>query len=529
MSLTDPGIEAIRIRRGDAVFHIHGQQAGQEGVWLAQGQVEGIYDAPIKSTWKTGAFQVGSTQRAIKRMHRDIDLGFHVTDTISDNFEWNESLFRQIFFYEPDQWSLTPKKTTIEVQTNISGTRKIDVLMYEEPAFKSAVDPLKQQYGNLVLKLRAGEPMWYEDDVWSTFTSSATSAAGTVTVSNPTDQVMWHKWILTPGIWTLPDFQWVGDPGERYPGGANAARYIRDITITTANGGAVIDLDRAELMYRDLNGTNIIAQQGGTRIFTYPIPPYTPPFQLPVSYKGAPAGGATVSLVQPRRWSRPYGLEAVTVLNTGSPKDYTFRFSYPGSFEYKIPDWCERLDLIAVGGGGGGEGGGLVVTGSGGSASTWAYKTVVRGVDIPWSTSYIKGAVGLGGYPGRGLQAPTFSLADWYVLSGFTNIPGWVRADGVGGQNGGQGADTTIVATGMTTLTSVGGAAGIGQPTVTGGALADLTFNGKTYPGAQQEKTPGKNGNHPGGGGAGGWPLIGRGGRGGDGQVWIRAYGWAGS
>ena len=81
----------------------------------------------------------------------------------------------------------------------------------------------------------------------------------------------------------------------------------------------------------------------------------------------------------------------------------------------------------------------------------------------------------------------------------------------------------------MTTLNSAGGAAGIGQPTVQGQALADLVFNGKNYPGAQVENLPGNRGNHPGGGGAGGWPGVGNGGAGGDGQIWIRAYGWAGS
>ena len=509
--MADKRIVAIRIRRGSKVFHVHGESAGLEGVWLAQGQVEGIYDAPIKSTWKTGAFQVGSTQKAVKQLHRDMALGFHVVDSVTDSYEFNESLFRQIFFYEKDQWSTSPKATTIEVVTEVSGTRKLDVLMYEQPDFKASVDPIAQQYGNLILKLRAGEPMWYENDVVSQFTSGATSAAGTVTVSNPTDQVMWHKWVLTPGVWTLPDFQWVGDPGERTPGGTNAARYVRDITITTANGGAVIDLDRKNLMYRDLNNTNILAQLGGSKIFTYPVPPYTPEYQLPVSYKGAPAGGATAQLVQPRRWSRPYGLEALSVLNTGSPKDYTSRFSYAGSWSYRIPDWAERLDIVCVGGGGGGEGGGIAITGSGGSSASMVYRTVIRGVDIPYSTKYVSGVIGAGGRPGKGVQ----QLGD--------------PVDGFGGTNGEVGSQTTAVATGMTSVVSAGGAPGIAQPTVAGAGINDLVFNGKTYNGCYSQSTPGAPGNSPGGGGAGGWPLYGAGGAGGDGQVWIRAYGWAGS
>ena len=221
-------------------------------------------------------------------------------------------------------------------------------------------------------------------------------------------------------------------------------------------------------------------------------------------------GGATVQLIQPRTWSRPYGLEAVSVLNSVSPQDYTQRFSYPGSYEFKIPDWCERLDLVVVGGGGGGEGGGALITGSGGSASTFHYKTVIRGVDIPWSTSYIKGVVGAGGRGGIGYEAPT-------------------KGDGFGGINGVAGGTSSVTASGMTTMTSAGGAGGIDAAHVYGEELGDLSFNGKNYPGAQRENKPGNRGNHPGGGGAGGWPLIGEGGQGGDGQVWIRAYGWSGS
>jgi hypothetical protein len=76
------------------------------------------------------------------------------------------------------------------------------------------------------------------------------------------------------------------------------------------NGGAVVDLDGNELMFRDANDTNILGQLAG-QFFNFPIPPYTPPTDLPVSYTGAPGGGAMVRLVQPRMWSRPWGLERI--------------------------------------------------------------------------------------------------------------------------------------------------------------------------------------------------------------------------
>ena len=102
--MSGPGITAIRIRRGEHVFHVHGDNAGQEGVWLAKGQVTGLYEAPVKTTYKTGAFQVGSTAKAVKWLHRDLEIGVHLKETVSNSYEWNESAFRQIFGYADDRW-----------------------------------------------------------------------------------------------------------------------------------------------------------------------------------------------------------------------------------------------------------------------------------------------------------------------------------------------------------------------------------------------------------------------------------------
>jgi hypothetical protein len=305
--MTDPGIVAIRIVRGGTVFHVHGDQAGAEGVSLAAGQVEGLYDAPVKTTWKTGAFQEGSWQKYAKWLHRDLSLGFHIRDTLTQ-YELNESKFRQCFDYQLDPWEDPPTVTTIEVETTLSGVRKLDVLMYEAPVFASDLDPLMQQYGNLIFKLRAGQPFWYQDDLVTTFTSTAASATGTIVAQNPTDRIAYHKWILTRATWSLADWQWIGGRGARAPGGANGSRAVSNIVVSDVNGGATVDLDRQNLMFRDANDTNILGQLAG-QFFLYPIPPYTPWTQLDIVYTAAPAGGAMAQLVIPQRWERPWGLE----------------------------------------------------------------------------------------------------------------------------------------------------------------------------------------------------------------------------
>lgn len=312
--MTEPDNLRIRIVKGDTVFHVHGDQAGSEGVWLAKGQVDGIYDNPVKTTDKSGAFQVGSKRKHHKWLQRDLILGFHIIDTVMDNYAWNDSEFRKIFDYDSDPYDEDEPPTTIEVETDMSGVRKIDVLMFEQPDFGPDIDPNKNQHGNIIMKLRANQPFWYEDGQDTvtgfhedSFSALTASGSGSVTVENPTDQDMLQKWILTPATWTLPDYSWVGAKGSRVPGGAHMTRTVAG-PVTVGNGGATIDLDGTELMIRDANDTNVLAQWAG-KFFNHVIPAYTPATDLPVSYSGAPGGGAMVRLVMPRQWSRPWGLE----------------------------------------------------------------------------------------------------------------------------------------------------------------------------------------------------------------------------
>jgi hypothetical protein len=303
------------IRGQGRTVHVHGDSlSGQDGIWLAQGQVKGLWDAPVKTTWKTGAFTEGSKLRNVKKLHRDMDIGFHCIESPGRSMEENESDFRKMFEYQEDPWDDDPQPTSIGVETEISGIRMIDVLMYDTPLFEPDIDPIKQQYINLIMKLRAGAPMWYEPDpatnkpYQSVFSSDATNAAGWIEVYNPTDQPMRHKWILTRGKWEIPDVSWVGRKYNRRPGGAYADRALSMPEITATQGGCWIDLDNSKLQVRDAHYTNLLPLMGG-KFFKHIIPPYTPKTLLPISYTGAPAGGAMAILVQPHNWSRPWGLE----------------------------------------------------------------------------------------------------------------------------------------------------------------------------------------------------------------------------
>lgn len=488
------GIVAIRIRRGDMVFHVHGERAGAEGFTLAERQVQGIYDAPVKTTWKGGANQVGSRYKGKRRPARMMMLGFHGKET-ANSWEFNDSAFRQAFQEELDPWDPLRTPTNLEVVTELSGTRKLDIFLFEEPQFTPDVDPLMQQYGNIVMNLIAGQPDWYEDDYQDTFTSTATSASGSIMVENPTDRIAYQRFVLTRAIWSLPDPQWVGAPAERMPGGAQAARMVEGINIRDVNGGAIVDWDKSQLPFRDANNTNLQGQIG-QRFLVFPIPPHTPPTPLPISYTDAPEGGAMARLVIPRRWSRPWGMELQTSVSYQPPLGMA-RFMTPGTWSYEIPPDATHLDVIMLGGGGGGDASGLVIE-EGGSAAAWQSVTLVRGENLPASATMLYGQVGAGG---KGGQKDTWAIG-----------PGL------------DGGPSTCSATGMADIVAAGGRGGGHGGHPSGDDVSGpLDFNGVRYTGGKTQTILGAAGNAPGGGGAAGLGFS-SGGDGARGQVWIRAY-----
>ena len=157
-------------------------------------------------------------------------------------------------------------------------------------------------------------------------------------------------------------------------------------------------------------------------------------------------------------------------------------FTAVGAYTYNIPDDCRIIDAVVCGGGGSGGGGGAYVfystNGLGGNAGAWATYRLVRGVDIPWSTTTITGTVGAGG--------PLYGAAG----GGYT------------------GSASTALATGWAGLSAAGGAGGGGAAGNNGQTRLNLTFDGRTYTGGAGGNFPGSAatgaGSQPGGGGAGG-------------------------
>ncbi|PXX52633.1 hypothetical protein DFR70_13218 [Nocardia tenerifensis] len=275
---------------------IAGQGSGREGVELATSPT-GLYDAPVTTIWNQSAFQAGSSFGGYRTNKRDVVFAVNVFQTAGRSWEATDSAWRKAWAYDRD--------TTLTITTDF-GTRSLKLRMSEQPDFKPDKDPHLKSIGKVVMTCTAGNPWWVESDVTGTWTSTmdttgaGKSQSGAITIANPTDQPMWLKWVCSaPGKWTLPDFSW----------GAVDRDSARVITLpaTAAGKDLTVDTDPMEEMIVAKDGSQIWALMNGVS-FLYPVPPYTSATSIPVSVIGAPAG-ASVLVVQPRNWSRPWGLQ----------------------------------------------------------------------------------------------------------------------------------------------------------------------------------------------------------------------------
>ncbi|KQU33571.1 hypothetical protein [Rhodococcus sp. Leaf233] len=304
---------------------VHGKGAGEQGVYLGQDQVKGLMDSVVRQTWKSGARQVGGTLEGMWIDVRDLMLGFHVKEVGNTPVDVIVSKFRKAFQYKLDRWDPEAKLARIAYTTELSGTRSLDVQLYEGSDFDPGTDILVAGHANPILPLRAGQPMWYWDSVVSNWSTTGTSGSGLVggtaakgpKPSNPTDQEMPARWVLTRGQWTIPDNSWRGAPYKRAPGPDLASgldhttRTILTPLITSTDEGAVITTDSSrELMIRSSAGTNLLGRMPVPgKYFTYWWPPYTPEQNITVSVTNAPAGGAMAMFIARRYSEWPWGLE----------------------------------------------------------------------------------------------------------------------------------------------------------------------------------------------------------------------------
>ncbi|MFC4374922.1 phage tail protein [Nocardia halotolerans] len=274
---------------------LSGAGQGTEGVELGTTPV-GLYDAPVTTIWNSSAFQIGASYGGANWLKRDVVFGVNIFETDSATWEAVDSAWRKAWAYDRD--------TKLTVTTEY-GSRSLHLRLAQQPDFKSAKDPHLKRWGQVTMTCTAGLPWWVEEDVTASAVSTTdTTGAGAsetmwLPVSNPTDQPLWLKWVVTaPGTWTLPDFSWADDENEDR---------VITLPVLAAGQDATVDTDPMEEMIVAADRSSLWARMNGV-LFLHPVPAWTPETLVPVTVRGA-TPGAAVQVRCPRNWSRPWGLQ----------------------------------------------------------------------------------------------------------------------------------------------------------------------------------------------------------------------------
>ena len=306
---------------GGEEYVVSGQGAGSRNVELATGDdgtdFDGMYDPPFQSLYTSTAFQTGSTFTGFREDSYDFELAFHIFGTPELEWRFTDSDFRLA-------WDIV-EQSRIRVETDES-VRRLAVRLGSKPKIRTTHDPNRRKRSLLLVPLIAAYPRWVEPDwgentppnhptkfVTTTDTTASGFEDGVVTVWNPTPLKQWVRWSVqgTAGIiWTIPDFSWGQEAMHDRPAGVDVARKI---TLAPLIAGEHLKIDTnpesIDGMYNSDLDTEVYMRQQVE--FMYPIPPRTPPTQVPIRVSKAPIG-AGIQVRGPMEWNRPWGLQAVT-------------------------------------------------------------------------------------------------------------------------------------------------------------------------------------------------------------------------
>lgn len=264
-----------------SIWHVSGDNMGLEGVELDVSP-QGIYEAPRKTLWNTGAFQAGASYAGHRIEALDAVLSFNVFGDNGEHWEDVDDRFRAAWDYDRET----------QFVYDSGQERWLWLRLMEEPKFEPLHDPRLGAYGRVTLTVRAGWPLWESAPEFSSAT--LTNSSTMIQISNPTDTPCWLEWAVDgDGVFTLPDRSWI-------QGDKDALRAVATPSLTK---GVTLTIATYPLTepYVASDGSNIAGRFGGV-LFLYPVPPHTP-----MTYVQVAGGTGVVECRMKRFWNRPYG------------------------------------------------------------------------------------------------------------------------------------------------------------------------------------------------------------------------------
>lgn len=263
-------------------WNISGPRSAHSQVVMIEGGVGDLFDAPATTHFKPRAGQSGTTYRGFRMEERNIVL--RVLIFADSSVEWArvDSDFRRALDYD--------KQSELIVRSSMSGERRLKVRLAEAPAYQWDKDPNYHAAALTEFVVVAEDPFWYSGHEHDEFVFDGLNwYGGNVTVSNPGDVPVWPRWVLTaPAKFILPDVSFRDD--------AEKGRTIV-LPFQPLGREVLVDTDPLEELITANDDTLLWAEMGG-QFFQNPIPPRTPPTQIPVSIDPLP----NLPVVLPPGW-----------------------------------------------------------------------------------------------------------------------------------------------------------------------------------------------------------------------------------
>lgn len=267
----------------ESVWHLHGDQMGEEGVYLTS--LAGFYHPVRIPMTQTPAYMRGAIPGPSKTDPSVIDMKLFTSANSEEEWEEVESAWW-------DAWSDEADGTLVATsRTGQERTQPVRLQRYPDTPF----DWEPETEMEWVLPVVAYSPGWRGPLLTSTWTNTSGSGSGTLNLANPGDIEIWPQyagWGQAGVVVTLPDG--VDDATVTLPEFADGEHWLVDPDLS------------AGLQLDTVTATQAAARLAG-QLFQYPIPPRTlTPVPRTVSATGANTATQVTAYMVPLH-RRPWG------------------------------------------------------------------------------------------------------------------------------------------------------------------------------------------------------------------------------
>lgn len=286
------------------VLDILGPNMKTQGVCLLS-SFSGLYHAPRSPLRESWAYQEGSTPSDFPRVdERTIDMRLGTQGFTTLDWERIDSQLWEVLRFDED--------CILRVESFVSPPRELKIRLDRKPKDTMTYDTATQNLMVWEVTLVASDPWWYASTLTSEWTNTLGTGNGYVTLQNPADTDCWVQWasneLQSTQTWTLPDAVALWPEGSEDVHGNDISGQNVTHTLPSLGVGQEFLVDTyplsETLSVRD--GSQAWARMNA-EAFLFPIPPRTPPTQVPVKV----VGGTTNSMVTAymvQRYDRPWSV-----------------------------------------------------------------------------------------------------------------------------------------------------------------------------------------------------------------------------